>query len=172
MRATAASAPSKTMFSVSCTLRLAGAVVEHVRQHAGAIAVPDDQHVRRGRARRKVHDVRHLAGFLVAADDPDRLGRDRFLRLVGRRADVVRAVDVRQRRSARPESRRSADAGSLANTSRPTRSFLSRTAAASAGVVHDLAARGVDEHRARLQSAEHVGVHQSLRVRRRARGAR
>ena len=47
MRATAASAPSKMTFSVSCTLMWpVSQQVEHVGEHAGPIAVPDDQHVR------------------------------------------------------------------------------------------------------------------------------
>ena len=132
MRATAASAPSKTMFSVSCTFRLRLAqVVEHVREHARAVAVAHDEHVRRRRPRREVHDVRHPAGLLVAADDADGLGGNRLLRLVGGRADVMRAVDARQRDQASWKSAGRA-AGSLAKTSRPTRSPLSRTAAASA----------------------------------------
>ena len=72
-------------------------MVEDVREHAGTIAVADDEHVRGGRAARQVDHVRHPAGLLVAADDPDGLGGNRLLRLVGRRADVVRAVDPRQR---------------------------------------------------------------------------
>ena len=84
MRATAASAPSNTMFSVSWTFRLSRRELrEHVRQHAGAIAVTYHQHMRRRRSRGQVHDVRHPAGLLVAADDPHRFGRDRFLRLIG-----------------------------------------------------------------------------------------
>ena len=87
------------MFSVSWTLRFACAqVVEDVREHARAIAVADDQHVRRRRARGQVDDVRDAAGLLVAADDADGLGGDRFLRLIGRGADVMRAVDAGQRR--------------------------------------------------------------------------
>src|SRR6185503_11020153 len=72
-------------------------VVENVRQHARPIAMPDDEHVRRRRLLRKVDDVRHLAGVLVGRDDPDRLGGDGVLRLIGRRADVVGAVDVLER---------------------------------------------------------------------------
>ena len=75
----------------------ARAVIEHVRQHAGTVAVPDDQHVRRRRLLGQVDDVRHLAGVLVRGDDAHGLGGDGFLRLVGRRADVMRAVDARQR---------------------------------------------------------------------------
>ena len=97
MRATAASAPSKTMFSVSCTFRLSLAqVVEHMRQHARPVAVADHEHVRRRRSLGQIDDVGHPAGLLEPADDADGLGGDRLLRLIGRRADVVRAVDARQ----------------------------------------------------------------------------
>ena len=57
---------------------------------------------------------------LVGADDAHRLGGDRLLRLVGRRADVMRAVDAGQRDRAVGEIARSRP-GSFANTSRPTR---------------------------------------------------
>src|SRR5262249_32876577 len=47
---------------------VAAQVAEHVREHAGAIAVPHDEHMSGRRPLRKVHDVGHLAGFLEAAD--------------------------------------------------------------------------------------------------------
>ena len=143
----------------------AAQVIEDVGQHAGTIAVADDEHVRRRRFLRQVHDVGHLAGVLVAADDAHRLGGDRFLRLIGRRADVMRAVDVLQRddriRELAGRGRRlrrehvEADANvALANRPRERR------------VVDDFAARGVDEVGARLQPVEHRGVDEPLRLRR------
>src|SRR3954451_4394991 len=44
-------------------------VIEHVRKHSRPVAVPDHEHVGGGRPRREVHDVRHLSGFGIAADD-------------------------------------------------------------------------------------------------------
>ena len=99
MRATAASAPSNTMFSVSCTLRL-----RRRRWLKTCASTPGRSRCRTtsmcvaGVRLRQVDDVRHAAGLLVAADDADRLGGNRFLRLIGGRADVVRAVDAGQRR--------------------------------------------------------------------------
>ena len=54
----------------------------------------NDQHVRGRRLLRQVHDVGDPAGLLERANDSDRLVRDRFLRLIRRRTDVVRAVDA------------------------------------------------------------------------------
>ena len=134
-----------------------------MREHAGAIAVPHDQHVRGRRSPGKVHDVGHLPGFLEAPDDPHGLCRNGFLRLVRGRADVVCAVDAWQ-----PDEIivKLADSGSglvgvdveahaellLAHRCRERR------------VVHDLTTRGVDENRSGLQSGEQRGVHHSFRV--------
>ena len=73
-------------------------MVEDVREHARPIAMAHDQHVRRRRPRREVDDVGDPAGVLEAADDANGFGGDRLLRLICRRADVVRAVDVRRAR--------------------------------------------------------------------------
>src|SRR6185503_14087789 len=82
MRATAAAAPSNTMFSISCTL-ICSALIE----------MAHDEPVRGWRLARKVHDIRHLTSFFELFDDAHRLRGDRFLCLIGRRADVMRAVE-------------------------------------------------------------------------------
>ena len=51
--------------------------------------------MRRRRVRREIHHVRHLAGFFERLDDAHSLGRDCFLCLIGRCADVMRPVDIR-----------------------------------------------------------------------------
>ena len=154
MRATAASAPSNTMFSVSCTLRFrARRQIEDVREHARPIAVAHDQHVRRRRPPREVDDVGHAAGLLERADDAHRFGGDRFLRLIGGRADVVRAVDAGQRRERASRSRRSR---------RPARSRRRRARRAGRArdhrfgerrVIDQLAARGVDRRSRRFAAS-------------------
>src|SRR5262245_65443296 len=45
----------------------------------------------------QIDDVRNLAGFFERADDANGLSGDSLLRLIGRSADVMRAVNVRQR---------------------------------------------------------------------------
>ena len=148
-------------------------VVEHVGQHAGAIAMPHDQHVRRRRALREVDDVRHPAGLLVGADDADRLGGDGFLRLIGRRADVMRAVDARAaRHELGRELGRWPTAGSLANTSSPARMPFSRTAAASAASSTTSPRAVLMKIAPGFNRAEQRGVDDALRGRVRARGAR
>ena len=85
------------MFSVSCTFRLpCSQMIEHVGQHARAVAMSDDEHVRGRRASGQVDHVRHAPRLLVGLDDADGLGGDGLLRLIGGGADVVRAVDARQ----------------------------------------------------------------------------
>ena len=61
----------------------AAQVLEYMREHTGAIAMADHQHVRRRRLLRQVHHVRHLAGAFVGGDDADGFGGDGFLRLIG-----------------------------------------------------------------------------------------
>ena len=58
-------------------------LVEDVRQHTGLVAVAHDEHVRGRRARRQVYRVGHLPTALEGRDDPDGLGGDGFLRLLG-----------------------------------------------------------------------------------------
>ena len=152
MLATAASAPSKMTFSVSCTLICRPQLVEDVREHAGAIAVAHDQPVRRRRARREVHHVRHAAG-LLKTHDADRLGGDRLLRLVGRGADVVGAVDAGSAAIGRANVP-VPPAGSSGKTSSPTR-MPRRGPPRQRRVVHHLGPRGgVDEDRAGPQAVE------------------
>ena len=97
IRATAASASSKMMFSVSRTLIPSAAkVLEDVGQDARPVLVADDEQVGRRRPAGEVDDVRDAPGLLERADDPDGLGGDRLLRLLGRGADVVGPVDAGQ----------------------------------------------------------------------------
>ena len=162
IRATAASAPSKTMFSVSCTLRLSTAqVVEDVREHAGSVTVTHDEHVRRRRAPREVDDVGHLPGLGVAADDPHRFGGNRLLRLVGRCADVVRSVHAGHLRAARRRTGRCRRKARSRRHRGRSRSASSCAAAGKRGMVDDLPACGVDEERAGLQPIEHVTIDQT-----------
>ena len=122
--------------------------IEDVRQHAGLVAMPHDEHVRRRRLLGEVDDVRHAAGLEKRPDDAHGFRGDGFLRLIGGRADVMRADDVRQRqdriveRALRPPTvrwqrrrARRADPFSL-------------IASRQRGVVEHLGARGVDQHRA------------------------
>ena len=72
--------------------------VEHVREHARPIAVADD----RARCVAGVFVARlttfgTLPVVMYADDDAHGFGGDRLLRLIGRAADVMGAVDVRQR---------------------------------------------------------------------------
>ena len=106
-------------------------LVEDVRQHAGLVAVAHDEHVRGRRPRGEVHEVRHLPCRLKVRDDAHGLGGDGLLRLLGGRADVVRAVDVRQVEQRVAVLAVPAD-GSSRKTSRATRRPWSRTAASSA----------------------------------------
>ena len=165
MRATAASAPSKITFSVSWTLRLPRAqVVEHVREHTRPVAVPHDQPVRGRRARRQVDDVRDLAGLRVDADDAHRLGGDRLLRLIGRRADVMRAVDVRQRRRSAARTTPAPPAGSSGKTSSADAEAARLHGVGQRRVVDELRPRGVDEERARPAGGSRIAAPTKFRV--------
>ena len=119
-------------------------LVEHVRQHAGTIAVPHDQAVRRRRTRREIHDVRDPPGFRVDADDAHGFGGDGLLRLFGGRADVMRAVDVRERGDRRGEGPRTS--GWLVRKHVEARADTARPhGLGQRGVVDDLCPRRVDE---------------------------
>ena len=66
MRATAASAPSKTMFSVSCDVDPGVAQLrEHVGEHAGLVPVPHDQQCVAGVWRARLTTFGHPPGLLV-----------------------------------------------------------------------------------------------------------
>ena len=132
MRATAAWAPVEDDVLGFLHVQMGVAQsFEHMREHAGLVAMPHDEHVRRRGLLRQVHDVGHPAGCDERPDDADRFGRNRLLRLIGGGADVMRADDVRQRQDRIVDAAFGA-AGSFANTSRPTRSPLSLIACASA----------------------------------------
>ena len=158
IRAIAASAPSNTMFSVSWTLMpLAAQVLEHVGEDARPVAMADDEHVGRRRPPGEVDDVRDPPRLLERADDADRLGGDRLLRLLGGRADVVRPVDPGQ-----PEQRQVELGGPGGRLVRvdvepdpdpPLPDRLGQRV-----VVDDLGSRRVDEHRARPQPGEELCI--------------
>ena len=166
IRATAASASSKMMFSVSRTL----------------IPSPRRAARRRGRGRPagsgggrracaspgsagEVHDVRDAAGLLERPDDPDGLGRDRLLRLVGGRADVVRAVDAGQLEDRQAEVGRRGRR-LVGEDVEPDADPALADGRGERLVVHDLGARRVDEERTRTEMAEELGVDQPARLRR------
>src|SRR6266511_315531 len=71
---------------------------EDVREHADLVEVADDEPRARRRPPGDVHAARHLPRPHEGLDDPDRLAGDGVLRLLGRRTDVVRAVDTRELR--------------------------------------------------------------------------
>ena len=104
-----------------------------------------------------------MAGFLVAADDAHGLGGDRLLRLIGGRADVVRAVDAGQRHEIVGEcpgrARRfvRVDIEADAQAALLHRRLHGR-------VVDDLAARRIHENRSRLHARQQRGVHEMLRA--------
>ena len=91
--------------------------------------------------------------------------RDRHLRLVGRRADVVGAVDARHLHDRGCRTRRCRPPGSFWKTSSPARIPFSRTACASAASSTTEPARGVDEVGARLHRRQELRVDQVLGLR-------
>ena len=138
--------------------RLAQAL-ERMREHAWTVLVAHHQHVRGRRLPAQVHHVRHAPGAHVGLDDPHRLVRDRLLRLLGRGADVVRAVDAGQpdervREFAGRHGRLLAvDIDGHAEALLPHRRLQGL-------VVHDLGAGGVHEAGARLHAIEDGGPDQ------------
>ena len=147
-------------------------VVEDVREHARAVAVAHDEHVRRRRPLRQVDDVRHLAGLLVAAG---RCGRSRRRSLPAPDRSRRRCDACRRRPAARRSRRLNspvAAAGSLANTSRPTRSPLLADGGGERRVIDDLAARGVDEDTRPASAPRAARRRRGRASRRRAPGAR
>ena len=57
--------------------------------------MPHDEPMRGGRARREIHDVRNLPRFLECFHNPHSFGGDCFLRLIGGRANMMRAINIR-----------------------------------------------------------------------------
>ncbi len=72
-------------------------LLEDMREHARLVAVTHDEHVRGRRcfARFTTFGTRPVS--INGRDNPDRLGGDGFLRLIGRCADVMRSDDTGQR---------------------------------------------------------------------------
>src|SRR5262245_8824522 len=68
--------------------------VKNVRQNTRPVAMPRDQHVGRRRTAREIHDVRNFSSVLEGLNDAYGLGGDGFLRLFGRSADMMRAVNI------------------------------------------------------------------------------
>ncbi len=75
----------------------ASQALEHMCEHTRSIAMSNDEDVGRGGFQREVHHVRHFSGRLVADDHADGFRGDGFLCLIGRSADMRRAVHVRHR---------------------------------------------------------------------------
>ena len=109
-----------------------------------------------------VADVGRPPRFLERADDAHRLGGDGLLGLVGGRADVVRAVDVRKVHDGVGEIPLWARRLLVVHIERDAEVALLHRHRERV-VVHDLATRGVDEEGARLHPVEHVGVHELAR---------
>ena len=117
------------------------------------MTVPDDQHMRGGGSPSEVDDVGHPARLFVAANDADRFGRNRFLRLIGGGADVVRAVHVRH-----PDQGVREGAGGRGGFVRkdvePDTQCLLPDRFGEGGVIDDLTAGGVDQHRTWLHPCQ------------------
>ena len=136
---------------------------EHVREHAGPVLVPHDQHVGRRRRPCQVHHVGHAAGVLERADDADGLAGDGVLRLSGRRTDVVGAVDAGQLHDVIGE--RARGAGRFGGEHVETRTQALRDdGGGQRRLVHHFGPRGVDEVRAGLHVREQLAVDEAARV--------
>ena len=165
MRAHAASAPAKTTFSVCSTLIPAALQdAEDVGEDADAVAVPDGQEVRRGRAAREVDGVRDLSASRRtrrrcarsrprsrSAPGPSRRRRGASRRRRGASRSRPR---TRPCRPPAPSRRRRGRPGAPCSAIAPAR----------AGCVHDLAAARVHEERARLHRLEELRVEHALRL--------
>ena len=88
-----------------------------------------------------------LPVVMYADDDAHRFGGDRFLRLIGRAADVMGAVDVRQREQRVAECRRGRSGLAGEDVEPDADAALSRGARERVAV-DDFRAGGVDEVRA------------------------
>ena len=140
--------------------------VEDVGEHAGPIEVSDRKQFGRGRGGGAVDAVGGLAGRVEDLDDADGLGGDRVLGLIGRGADVVRAVDAGQRDDGIRELAGRAR-GLLREDVEAGADLLVAHRGGEGLLVADRAAARVDEGRAVLEEREELLADQLLGVGRR-----
>src|SRR5438132_7505883 len=138
--------------------------VEDGGEHADPIAMSHDQEMGRGRLLREVDDVRRPPRLAVFPDDPHRFGSDRLLRLVRRRADVVRPDDAGQLENRVLHRAGAARRLTGENVQAGADSALAH-GALERRLIDDFGARRVDEERAGTHGAEEIFSDQFRRVR-------
>ncbi len=124
--------------------------------------MPDNQHSRGRGLLGEIDDVRNLPGFGKCPDDPDGLGGDGLLCLLGGRTDVMRANDIGKRKDGvRHQALRRCRLAGVHIQPHAQSLLLDRLG--KRDVVEDLAPRRVDQHGALPRMSQEFGIDELAR---------